>query len=696
METWSITAVHVTTILLVSLALLSALYREDELRLYRTPLDLPAVLFLTVAVISACTSVYPHASRILLYRIINCLALFSFIVHTHRETRKLLLLCRVIVLSGGVQAVTGLILTNGSLFGFEVQSHGHYGISLFFANHSHFAGYLELTIWLAVGLATVTRGAERLVLLTLALLMMAAAVFSLSRGGIIGLTAGLCFYLAVFVGMKEYMSGSLRFLIIFVLLAAALLVWLGFGPVMDRMKTLHDPLTAGRARIALWQATMKMITDCPLFGWGPGTYSSAFPAYQPELLAGRFVNHAHNDYLELASETGLAGLAAALLAVLAFFISCLRRLSRAELRYFQPIGIGALAGCCAFLVHAATDFNFYIPSNAILCAVTAAIAVLAADRASGEENTFGCIVIRSKKIGKKWIFAAGCSAAFLSCAGVLSPYLGERYAQLSWTAQEKKDYEQAKTALHTALLLDPGNAELMKRTGDLLFTQSVTSLEQEKNLQQVLAWYEKAIHTCPVQGGYFSHKAYVLQRLGQMEQAEQAYQQALQLYPVHAFASYRLADLYLSQKRYDEALRYFRRFLVLGKQRYLSMVLNRLSGVGMDFDTLKKAVPETAPFRRAFAAYLFAQGKNQPALHELEFAFTLEPTPHNALAHVRGLFRSKDFTAALEQNTTYLERFPTSLGLREQKARILERLGRRQEAVFIYRNLQQAVYAGEL
>ncbi|MCI5116181.1 MAG: hypothetical protein D3912_15475, partial [Candidatus Electrothrix sp. AX1] len=199
-ETWSITAVHVTTILLVSLALLSALYREDELRLYRTPLDLPAVLFLTVAVISACTSVYPHASRILLYRIINCLALFSFIVHTHRETRKLLLLCRVIVLSGGVQAVTGLILTNGSLFGFEVQSHGHYGISLFFANHSHFAGYLELTIWLAVGLATVTRGAERLVLLTLALLMMAAAVFSLSRGGIIGLTAGLCFYLAVFVG----------------------------------------------------------------------------------------------------------------------------------------------------------------------------------------------------------------------------------------------------------------------------------------------------------------------------------------------------------------------------------------------------------------------------------------------------------------------------------------------------------------
>jgi tetratricopeptide (TPR) repeat protein len=96
----------------------------------------------------------------------------------------------------------------------------------------------------------------------------------------------------------------------------------------------------------------------------------------------------------------------------------------------------------------------------------------------------------------------------------------------------------------------------------------------------------------------------------------------------------------------------------------------------------------------AFSAYLFAKGRTWPAIQELELAFSLEPTADNALAHLRGLCRNKDFLEALEQAEAYLIRFPESLHLREQKAVILDRLGRNQEAAFVYRSLLEGVYKG--
>jgi O-antigen ligase len=89
-----------------------------------------------------------------------------------------------------------------------------------------------------------------------------------------------------------------------------------------------------------------------------------------------FVNQAHNDYLQLLVETGLAGFGIAL-----WFVVLTFRRARAKLENWTEtangtLTVAALLGCVGILVHGFLDFNLQIPANAalfyVLCAIAAA------------------------------------------------------------------------------------------------------------------------------------------------------------------------------------------------------------------------------------------------------------------------------------------------------------------------------------
>ena len=63
--------------------------------------------------------------------------------------------------------------------------------------------------------------------------------------------------------------------------------------------------TSVSARFDYWQAAIHTVRDKPLFGTGPGTFSIAYEKLKrPESEMSRLV---HNDYLEQASDSGVAG-----------------------------------------------------------------------------------------------------------------------------------------------------------------------------------------------------------------------------------------------------------------------------------------------------------------------------------------------------------------------------------------------------
>lgn len=122
--------------------------------------------------------------------------------------------------------------------------------------------------------------------------------------------------------------------------------------VFDRFETLAD----GDGRFDMWPSIIKASADVGPVGAGLGAFVPFYRAWEPpDLMGPHFVNHAHNDYLELWLETGWL----APLILVAFFLW----LSRASLKAWQGPATSsatlARAGgvaMLALLTHSVVDY----------------------------------------------------------------------------------------------------------------------------------------------------------------------------------------------------------------------------------------------------------------------------------------------------------------------------------------------------
>lgn len=256
-----------------------------------------------------------------------------------------------------------------------------------FANHNHFAGYMELLMPLPFAMV-ITRAAKRdarLYHLFAATMMAVAAVASLSRGGMISLAAELVF-LALMSIRRDEPRGRLRSVALVALVVAAIpagIYWTGPERVLNRVARTNlvseDPNaeTFFASRGWIWRDTLAMISANPVAGVGFGAYETAYPLYSkadvmnPAGLS-YSVDRAHNDYLQTLADCGIVGG-----VILAWFIV---RLFRAVARgakshdaLLRAFALGGGAGLFGLLTHSLFDFNLQLPSNALLFLVLAAI-----------------------------------------------------------------------------------------------------------------------------------------------------------------------------------------------------------------------------------------------------------------------------------------------------------------------------------
>ena len=100
-------------------------------------------------------------------------------------------------------------------------------------------------------------------------------------------------------------------------------------------------------------------------GSGLGSFSIAFQRFQPPELDGLFIEHAHNDYIQLLFETGAAGVfILALFAVTAIATAINLFRHRDDFHRTAP-AIGCFLGAGAFAFHSLFDFPAHIPAVAI-------------------------------------------------------------------------------------------------------------------------------------------------------------------------------------------------------------------------------------------------------------------------------------------------------------------------------------------
>ena len=258
-----------------------------------------------------------------------------------------------------------------------------------FANHNHFAGYMELLIPIPIAL-TITRAVKtelRVLFGFAAIVMGMAAVLSLSRGGIISVAAGMLFLGVMSLRLpreraKATGTGSVS------QTARGCARYSCSHSCRDfvyRRRSGHqsrDPGPADEWRLAegnvlleqgwVWRDTIAMIRANPVLGVGLGAYETAFSTYTKSDGSLR-VPQAHNDYLQVVADCGVVGGLIAIWFIVLVF-RAVGRGARSRDPLYRGLALGSGAGLFGLLVHSLFDFNLQLPSNALLFLLLSAVA----------------------------------------------------------------------------------------------------------------------------------------------------------------------------------------------------------------------------------------------------------------------------------------------------------------------------------
>ena len=247
---------------------------------------------------------------------------------------------------------------------FHTEFHQGYAIG-FFANRNHQADLLLIGWLLSAGLLRsrfasdlgIGTGTRRILFWALSLFFLLAVLATGSRGG---------FLLAGFAGLAILLSGGIKE-------KSKALSGLAVGGIAATILFAVTTLTNNRllgatvsrfeadddARFGIWPETVRMIGDTMPLGSGVGSFVDYYKFAEPlENVGRKFVNAAHNDYLEILLETGVPGLALLLTGLVILALGAHRTIR-------GPVGIAgganeirvmAVFAIIVLLAHSAIDY----------------------------------------------------------------------------------------------------------------------------------------------------------------------------------------------------------------------------------------------------------------------------------------------------------------------------------------------------
>jgi len=325
---------------------------------------------------------------------------------------KLTWMVYTILTSALIQAIYGaLMMLSGVEYAFFISKaalHSHIGSATgTFTNRDHLAGYLEMALALGVGymlsmLSNRTEGGHwkhkirlwtnlllgpkarlRLLLIILCL----GLVLTHSRGGNIGFFASLGIAGLLFLWLaRKKPRATVLFLTSLIILDIVIIgSWVGLSKVVNRLEQTSMQ-TEQRDDADL--ATLPMSRDYLFTGSGAGTYFSVFPAYKSPQLPG-YWDHAHNDYLELLSEQGLAGFSLLAGVVLYSLLLALQNLRKRRSSFASGMNFAAIMGIFALLIHSTVDFNLHILANSSMFMIILAIPIICRHRQRDGQHRSG-------------------------------------------------------------------------------------------------------------------------------------------------------------------------------------------------------------------------------------------------------------------------------------------------------------------
>ena len=216
-------------------------------------------------------------------------------------------------------------------------------------------------------------------------------LLAMSRGGILALAVAVIALACIcrkLLNRQLLLSGLGAICVGFILLAIN-----GFDDLAKEVDTIKD-LSFSKAdykqmRTAIWGANIKAIQTRPWFGHGVGTHRDFYKTYLENPFPVIFT-HAESGYIQVGSETGVAGLGLLFVGFVVCGFWCIGAVWNND-NVIELICGGAVASAlAASAVHSIVDFVWYIPAcmswTLILCGLACRLYQIR--RAAEKESSF--------------------------------------------------------------------------------------------------------------------------------------------------------------------------------------------------------------------------------------------------------------------------------------------------------------------
>ena len=309
------------------------------------------------------------------------------------QAERVWLLGLVIILTGVNFLVAGLQLSSGGT-SFYPYATSHKGLPLgMFANRNHFALLILLALVAAVAILNFYRAEQRPAPVKgKAKMMLDSRLILLATGGLVAAavimatgsrTVSVLFVLSILplallaVHASKWSKALFGVALAGLGVGAVLYAMIASGRfevanrLMERFALQHDE------RFEFWPDALNAIKANFPVGTGMGTFDTAFRMVERlDHVGQRYVNNAHNDYLEVAIEAGLPGL-----VIFAAFLVWLAVRSIALARSKESLNAIRTGWCAAFALllvslHSLSDYP--VRRLAIMAVCTLFVSILAA------------------------------------------------------------------------------------------------------------------------------------------------------------------------------------------------------------------------------------------------------------------------------------------------------------------------------
>lgn len=262
-----------------------------------------------------------------------------------------------------------------------------------FLNKNHFAQFAALSIgplvwWLgvqtessdqprfdSVGIGRVRRIPKSVQTLLLAAALGAvvtAIAISRARGAFVAMSFSSAVLVAMLYGKSLINRKQFLVMAAAATMACVLLGIVGHREISRVTERLHNWDSNGRVQI--WDANAKVFSEFPMLGTGIGTHAYIHQRHLDQPFSTGRYSHAESSYLQIASETGVAGLALMACCLLVAFYWCIRGIRNSRSRTATLALCGITCSLLVSCIQSIADFVWYIPGCMIPLALQLACA----------------------------------------------------------------------------------------------------------------------------------------------------------------------------------------------------------------------------------------------------------------------------------------------------------------------------------